>query len=96
MSRYASLWNKRDANEAPILEALGKIGVIWKEAGPLDGWICVAGQWIPCEIKMRSGRFTPAQEDFIQECETYDWPYAVWRTPEEAVEYVQVMREASQ
>lgn len=94
MSRYATRFNKRDANEAPILDALEAMGVNWIEAGPLDGWINVAGQWIPCEIKMPDGRFTAGQKAFIDICKAFSWPHVVWRTPEEAIQFVQISREA--
>lgn len=94
MSRRASRWNKRDANEAPILKTLAQMGVPWFEAGPLDGWVALNGKFIPVEIKTPDGTFTEGQQRFIEEAMERGCPVCVWRTPEEAVEFVQTMRES--
>jgi hypothetical protein len=92
MSRHASRFNKRDANEQIILHALELAGVEWYEAGPLDGWVFL-GQWIPVEIKTPRGTLTDGQKAFIARCEIDGRPYRVWRNANEAVEAIQVYRE---
>ena len=92
MSRYASLWNKRDAVEAEIVMALAQMGVEFIEAGPCDGWIFL-DEWICVEIKSGNAPLTKGQSAFIAQCEALGRPYRVWRSASEAIAGVQAMRE---
>lgn len=92
MGRHASRFNKRDANEFPILKALARLGVEWIEAGPLDGWAILAGRFIPCEIKTANGKLTQGQTEFIAACERNSLPYGLWRSVDDAVKFVKSWR----
>ena len=87
MSRHASRFNKRDANERLILAALAKMGIDWHEAGPLDGWVYI-GEWVPIEIKTPQGTLTESQREFIAQCQHRARPYLVWRSVEDALSAV--------
>lgn len=85
MSRHATRHNKRDANEPEILNALTNVHIPWYEAGPLDGWIFLHGQWMPVEIKMPGESFRQSQKDFIDVCAAFGRPCLVWRSVDDAI-----------
>lgn len=91
--RRASIHNKRDANEAGIVEALAEMKVIWTEGGPLDGWIWLR-EFIPVEIKNPKGlnKMRPNQAGFIERCKYLGWPYLVLRSVEDAINSVNALR----
>lgn len=93
MSRYASLWNKRDQSEKPILQAIAKLGVEWIEAGPLDGWVYITSRWLPVEIKTGNAPLTEGQQKFLANCIEAGRPCVIWRSAAEAVESVQSWRQ---
>jgi hypothetical protein len=88
MSRYATRYNKRDANENELLQCLARLGIIWLEAPPLDGW-CWLGQWVPVEIKVPRGNFTKGQRDFIAYCKATGKPCLVWRSEQDVLDSAQ-------
>jgi hypothetical protein len=92
VNRRASRYNHRDANEPVILQALEQAGVYYVQAGPLDLWVWL-GAWTPVEIKVAKGKLTAGQKAFISSCELFGRPYRIWRTPNEAIEAVNVWRE---
>jgi len=92
MPRRATRHNKRDAAEVPILKALVRLGVEWIEAGPCDGWVVLAGRFIPVEIKTGNGKLTEGQAEFIANCERGGLPYGLWRSVEDAVKFVKEWR----
>ncbi len=92
MSRRATIHNKRDVCEAAGVLALAAIGIPWFEAGPLDGWIVVEGQFLPVEWKMPGEPLTEGQLEFANLCDARGWPYRIWRNAEEAVASVQALR----
>lgn len=90
MSRYASLWNKRDAVERELIAMCTSLGVTWHESGPLDGWIHTRSQgWVPVEVKSPKGVLTKGQKAFVALCEHYNKPFAIWRTPSDVLATVQ-------
>lgn len=93
MSRHATKFNKRDANEQIIVSALADMGVCWVESGPLDGWIFI-NRWIPVEIKNPDGlnKMRPSQEQFIRDCKLMARPWLVFRTTADAIEAVNALR----
>ena len=89
MSRHATKFNHRDANERPLVKLAGQLGIHWIEAGPLDGWIAVPGMgFVPVEIKNPDGfnRLQPSQKDFIALCVSRNWPYRIWRTEQDVLD----------
>jgi hypothetical protein len=88
--RMKSRYDKRDANELPIIQHARRLGAQWRQAPPLDGWVWIARQnrWMPVEIKLpeREGaawEYTPAQKRFFSFCREYSAPWFVWRTSED-------------
>jgi hypothetical protein len=92
VNRHATRYDKRDATEPEILAALDRLGVYHYAAGPLDHWIWL-GRFVPLEIKTEDGVLTKGQQDFVNLCEERGWPYRIWRTPNEAIEAVNLWRE---
>ncbi len=90
--RRATIHNKRDLCEAEGVLALVAMGIYWIEAGPLDGWIVLEGQFIPVEWKMPGEPLTDSQNFFVDLCDRSGWPYRIWRSAEEAVASVQALR----
>lgn len=81
---------KRDANEPLLVQDLRKVGILWAYAGPLDGWAGRCGRWIPVEVKdpaqpPSKRKLTPAEEDFIRDCQAYGLPYCVALTAEDVI-----------
>lgn len=94
MSRHATRFNKRDAIEPAILQALARLAVTVLEGPPLDLWCWLGSRWVPIELKSgKTGRFTEGQEAFIEECRHFGRPCLVWRSPEDAVQSVQEWRQ---
>ncbi len=92
--RIQNRHNVRDKNEPAILKELAKLGVVWVEAPPLDGWAVITGRFIPVEIKNPDGlnKLRPSQKRFIDQCHTLGLPYLVWRTVDDAVNDVNELR----
>jgi hypothetical protein len=88
MSRYATRWNKRDANDGEVVSALRRMGVACYQAGPLDYWCAFPDGFVPLEIKTPKGRLTKGQEDFIAHCAANRLPALVLRSADEAIEAV--------
>lgn len=84
--RHRHAETHRDANEAELVTAAEKMGVIVMRGPPLDGWIVFRGRWRgPLEIKLpeREGtahEYTPAQKRFIRWVSLHTVPWTVWRT----------------
>lgn len=89
--RRPTVLNKRDANEPEILKVIGKLGVTWHEAGPLDGWIHV-GTWVPIEIKMPGEPLTRGQEQFVEQCIALHRPFFIWRRVQDAISTIEYLR----
>lgn len=82
LNRYAQ---RRDANETPLVEAARRLGVVMLKAGPLDWWAGWRQCWYPVEIKMPKGKYTPAQVEFIAECEARQLPVWTWRAMDDVL-----------
>lgn len=95
MPRRATIHNKRDGNEMPILQAFATMGVQWFEAPPLDGWIFLF-RFIPVEIKTKTGKLTPSQIGFIDRCKYLGMPYLVLRSVDDAIAAVNALRKCGQ
>lgn len=87
MTRLRHSHNTRDANEQDVLDIALKLGAVWREGPPLDGWVWVPrlAKWMPVEIKLpeREGtarEYTSAQKKFFSWCRQYNAPWWVWRT----------------
>lgn len=93
MSRHATRFNKRDAIEPAILQALARLAVTVLEGPPLDLWCWLGSRWVPVEIKTGNARFTEEQEVFIADCQRLGRPCVVWRSVKEAIESVETWRQ---
>lgn len=91
--RQRSTHNHRDANEPALIRCAERMGVMWIEAGPLDGWVFLH-QHIPVEIKNPDGRnrLTRLQLEYIGLCRRHDWPWLEWRTIEDVVSSINKYR----
>jgi len=80
--RYASRYNHRDANERTLVQIAERLGVVWQEGGPLDGWVFRRGHWEPVEIKNPDGRnrLQPRQKEFIEMCRRIGASVHIWRS----------------
>ena len=85
MSRRATRFDHRDANEPEILRALAQLGVEFFPGPPLDGWCWLKRRWVPCEIKNGRGRLTDGQRTFIEQCDRDGRDYRIWRSWQEAI-----------
>ncbi len=88
MSRYASRYNKRDANDGEVVGALRRMGITCFEAGPLDYWCAFPEGFVPLEIKTKEGRLTKGQQEFVTYCAANRLPVLVLRSADEAIEAV--------
>ena len=83
--RTATGGKRRDGNEKPIVLALRGLGcLVWHVSGAgLPDLLVKApgpsGRWIPLEVKTAKGKATPLQAGI---------PWAIVRTPDEAVDAV--------
>ena len=90
---------RRDANHAEVVQALQRIGCIWKDATGLpsfgcDGFILFRGRLIPIEIKdglkpASKRELTVNERGFRHLCEVTGVPYLVVLSAEDAIEQVQ-------
>ena len=84
-------YNRRDLNEPKLLEVAAKLGGIWYQGPPLDGWLWHRKTgFIPIEIKQprRKGQaheFTRLQKEFFDSCKRQGAGYLVWHTQEDVV-----------
>lgn len=90
---------RRDLNEDPLIELARKLGAIWEQIGPLDGWIHWRGGWVPVEIKdhARKGHadeFTNDQLVFFNRCRLAQAPFWVWYTDEDVLRSLNARRAA--
>lgn len=93
MARYA---NKRDANEREIIEALQCAGCFVLQEQNVDLWVLPpnAEQWIPLEVKTKTGRLTSYQIKLHNTLnDIYNYRIAVVTTIEEAFDAVGIKYE---
>lgn len=86
MSRY----DKRDANEQPLIKLAARLGAGFRKCPPLDGLIHYRGRWMPVEIKLpeREGtanEYTPAQLQFFNWCRAHHAKWLAWRTEDDVI-----------
>ena len=77
---------KTDANKSLCVQAVRRAGGLWRNEGPLDGWLFNRRCWIPVELKDGSKppsarKLTDAEADFIRDCQNYGAPYIVAVSP---------------
>jgi hypothetical protein len=84
--------NTRDANEPELVDVFRRLGGVWFEGPPLDGWAFVyrMGLWMPVEIKRpeREGQkheFTPAQKEFFAKAAGARAQWWTWRTADDVM-----------
>lgn len=93
-------YNKRDRVEAPLLNVASRLGILWEEGGPLDGWAYHPRKgWVPVEVKdpSREGRaneYEPSQLAFFSRCKQRGSPWLVWRTEQDVLDFVGARRVA--
>lgn len=93
MARYA---NKRDANEREIIEALQCAGCFVLQEQNIDLWVLPphAEQWVPIEVKTKTGRLTSYQIKLHNTLnDIYNYRIAVVTTIEEAFDAVGIKYE---
>lgn len=84
-------WNRRDQNEPEIVAAAEKLGAMWWESPPLDGFIWhVSTGWIPVEIKQphrkgHASEFEKSQLEFFEWCKARGGKYFVWYTVDDVI-----------
>lgn len=87
--RYAA---RRDGNEGPLLAIARQMGARVKLSGPLDAWVHTAKLgWFPVEIKDPDGRnrLTPDQVDFVEWCQAWKMPVAIWRYTSDVIKTIE-------
>ena len=83
--------NKRDISEKSIVSALEKAGVkVWRLDQPFD-LLCNVGE-VLFLIECKSGR-AGLNENQIKLAK--EWPVLIIRTPEEAIQFVNIIRRLS-
>lgn len=93
-------YNKRDRVEAPLLNVASRLGILWEEGGPLDGWAYHPRKgWVPVEVKdpSREGRaneYEPSQLAFFSRCKQRGSPWLVWRTEQDVLDFAGAKRVA--
>ena len=93
MARYA---NKRDANEREIIEALQCAGCFVLQEQNVDLWVLPPNnqQWIPLEVKTKTGRLTSYQIKLHNTLnDIYNYRIAVVTTIEDAFDAVGIKYE---
>jgi len=90
---------RRDENEHALVSIARALGAQWVQAGPLDGWVCWRGRWMPVEIKRperegRKGEYTEEQLRFFQRCRERGSPWLVWRTERDVYDALGARRTA--
>lgn len=83
LNRYAK---RRDQNEADIIAIAEQIGwFLTRLDTPTDwlGWLC--GNWYPIEIKQPKGKYTNAQDKFIDGCLERGARVLTWRTSDDCL-----------
>jgi hypothetical protein len=88
--------NHRDGNESDLLDVFNRVGGVWVEGGPLDGWALFRGEWVPTEVKNPKGKnkFRKTQTDFIALCRANNAPVWVWRTEDDVYNCTGAIRTA--
>lgn len=85
LRRYA---NKRDANEAGIVDALESLGcLVYRMDKPVDLLVLHRSRVFLVEVKAKKGKLTSEQEAFSQL-----WPIYVVRSVDDAVAFVKSAR----
>lgn len=90
LNRFAK---RRDVNENELVALAERMGVLWVQTGPLDGWALWRERWYPVEIKRpdgpRGGRshrhYTPTQHLFIAKCLARGAPVLTWRNADDVL-----------
>lgn len=91
---------RRDANEPALIELARRLGVLWEQAGPLDGWAYKPGRgWHPVEIKAPSrqchaNEYEASQVAFFERCRHRGAPYVIWRTDRDVFDFAGARRTA--
>lgn len=80
--------NKRDLNEAEIVQAFRKAGaLVWRLDQPADLLICLQEMVLLVEVKHGRAKLNSKQAETAKL-----WPINVIRTPEEAIAFVNNLR----
>ena len=85
---------RRDANEPDIVSALRKAGAVsWALDKPCDRLVGFRGRWVTLEIKDGSKpaskrALTPAEVEFMAQCDYYHLPHFVVNSPAEALKAI--------
>lgn len=82
LNRYAK---RRDKNERELIDVARAMGVLVKQAPPLDLWAYIGGKWVPVEVKDGNAKLTEAEQRFIDECHAKNAPYRIWREVDDIV-----------
>lgn len=90
IARFAK---RRDVNEAEIVAALRKAGVLVHALDrPVDLLCGFSGRWTVLEVKRPKGAVGEQQAAFIASCHGLNLPAAVVRTAEDALQAVGAIR----
>lgn len=79
---------RRDTNENELVALAERLGGLWVQTEPLDGWLLWREHWYPVEIKRPDGpqggrshrHFTEAQVLFLARCKERNAPVWTWRS----------------
>lgn len=77
---------RRDQNEDSFVSIAKQFGALWKQEGPLDGWVGFRECWVPVEVKCGTNGYTAAQVRFLTECKERHLPVYTWRTERDVFE----------
>ena len=91
--RHAQRRTATDANQAPIVAALRKVGaLVWIIGQPFDLLVRWRRQWFVLECKVEGGRLTPAQRRDLQAMFGDDAAVHIVRSQIEAIDAINVDR----
>jgi hypothetical protein len=84
--------NHRDVVERPLVKLAERLGGVWLEGPPFDGWIWYPrlAKYMPVEVKDPSkegwsSEYTPGQKRTIALLDRNHMPRWVWRTQEDVM-----------
>lgn len=83
---------RRDANEADLVDALRKAGMLWVPGHsiPVDGFVGWRGRWQPVEVKdprqpLSKRALTEREAHFLRDCQAYQLPFILAHTAEDVL-----------
>lgn len=82
LNRYA---RRKDGNKQELVDCARDLGwLIYECEKPLD-LLGFYKKWHIIEIKVKKGKFTPAQKEFISTCNDRNAPILTWRSVDDLI-----------